>query len=222
MKMISNIVFTKNRPLQLDAYLESLYRYFPSELIQTYIIYKVELFEEEYEQLFRKYSNCVVIKENDFYGDFLRLLDEINTKYILFGVDDIVYFDSVDFEIIDGTFHKHTQDIFGFSLRFGESLLKNNKDVVTDDDILGQKVHRVNWQNGQTPDSRYPFELCATIYRTSLVKKIINNARNSNPVLERLFAPGSTVIRNLGRVVSVRSILKSFGYFFNSQERKPS
>ena len=47
MKMINNIVFTKNRPLQLDAYLEGLHRHFPLELIQTYILYKVELFEEE-------------------------------------------------------------------------------------------------------------------------------------------------------------------------------
>jgi len=54
-KMISNIVFTKNRPLQLEAYLESLYRYFPRELIQTYIIYKREIFEEEYQQLWEIY-----------------------------------------------------------------------------------------------------------------------------------------------------------------------
>jgi len=33
MKTISNIVFTKNRPLQLDAYLESLYKFFSLELI---------------------------------------------------------------------------------------------------------------------------------------------------------------------------------------------
>ncbi len=48
LKSISNIVFTKNRPLQLDAYLTSLYRHAPEELIQTYVIYKVELFDEQY------------------------------------------------------------------------------------------------------------------------------------------------------------------------------
>jgi len=81
-KLISNIVLTKNRPLQLDAYLESLCRYFPSDLIQTYIIYKIERFEEKYQQLFQKYSNCRIIKENDFHSDFLKLLNQISTKYI--------------------------------------------------------------------------------------------------------------------------------------------
>ena len=91
-KMISNIVFTKNRPLQLEAYLESLYKYFPSDLIQTYVIYKVELFSEEYEQLFKKFGGCVVVKEWDFHSDFMRILDQIQTKYILFGIDDVVFF----------------------------------------------------------------------------------------------------------------------------------
>ena len=212
--MISNIVFTKNRPLQLEAYLEGLYRYFPRELIQTYIIYKRELFEEEYQQLFSKYADCIVIKENDFHGDFLKLLSQINTKFILFGVDDVVYFDSVDFEIIDETFNSFPEDIFGFSLRFGKEILEGD-DVITDVEVAGHKVHRVDWKQGQTPNSRYPFELCATVYKTELVKKIIDGTMNSNPLAKRLFCPSSAFKRAMNKVVSVRSTLKRFGYFFS-------
>ena len=84
--MISNIVFTKNRPLQLDAYLESLYRYFPAERIQSHIIYKPELFSEEYESLFKKYPNCIIIRENDFHTDCLSIINQANTKYISLGI----------------------------------------------------------------------------------------------------------------------------------------
>ena len=87
-KMISNIVFTKNRPLQLEAYLQSLYRYFPAELIQTYIIYKVELFRNEYESLFQKFPNCTVVEERDFHSDCVKVINQANTKYIMFGIDD--------------------------------------------------------------------------------------------------------------------------------------
>jgi len=59
MKIISNIAFTRNRPLQLDAYLESVYAYFPSEIIQTHVVYEVELFDKEYQRLFRKYVDCM-------------------------------------------------------------------------------------------------------------------------------------------------------------------
>lgn len=213
-KMISNIVFSKNRPLQLDGYLKSLYRYFRPELFQTYLLYKVELFEEEYKLLFQEYPGCVVIKESDFHSDLLKLLSQINTKYILFGVDDVVYFGSVDFEVIDESFNRFPKDIFGFSLRFGKEILEGD-DVIADVEVAGHKVHRVDWKQGQTPNSRYPFELCATVYKTELVKKIIAGTMNSNPLAKRLFCPSSAFIRAMNKVVSVRSTLKRFGYFFS-------
>ena len=214
-KMISNIVFTKNRPLQLEAYLESLYRYFPRELIQTYIIYKVELFREEYEQLFRKFSNCVVVREKDFHSDFMQVLDKVKTKYILFGIDDVVYFDCVDFEVIDEAFAKYTGDIFGFTLRFGGETIKNGSDPVSETFVTGQTVYGLDWTQGRTPTTRYPFELCATIYPTALAKRVIGDAMNDNPLIKRLFVPSSVLIKALGKIISTRSVLKSFGYFYS-------
>ena len=144
MKMISNIVFTKNRPLQLDGYLESLYRHFPAELFQTYVLYKRELFEQEYEQLFKKYSNCIVIREIDFHSNFLRVLSQINTKYILFGIDDVVYFDSVAFDVIDKIFYEYNEDIFGLAPRFSPEFLKDPDDIIINIDVAGQEVRRLN------------------------------------------------------------------------------
>jgi hypothetical protein len=208
-------MFTKNRPLQLDAYLESLHRYFPSELIQTYIIYKPELFEKQYDQLFGKYPNSIVIRENDFHSDFLKLLSQINTKYILFGIDDVVYFDSVGFDIIDEAFAKYTKDIFGFSLRFSKENTKDGNDPISETAIAGQTVYTLNWTQGRTPTTRYPFELCATVYPTALVKRVINSVINNNPVIKKLFSPSSALIKASAKVISTRSILKSFGYFFS-------
>ena len=213
--MISNIVFTKNRPLQLHAYLESLYRHFPADAIQTYIIYKVELFDEEYTRLFRKYANCTVIRETDFSSDFSRLLNSIDTKYILFGVDDVVYFDSVDLGLIDQTFNESGEDIFGFSLRFSTQNIQKAGDPISQVCIAGQTVYSINWTHGRTPTTRYPFELCATIYKTQLVKKILKSSRNNNLLLEKIFAPGSPVVNILSKVFSKHSILKKFGYFYN-------
>jgi len=213
-KMISNIVFTKNRPLQLDAYIESLYRYFPSELIQMHIIYKAELFDEEYQQLFRKYADCIVIKESDFHTDFLNLLSQIDTKFILFGIDDVVYFNSVDFDVIDDTFNEFSDDIFGFSLRLNEENVKKS-DPVSKAVVAGESIYRMNWTQGQTPVTRYPFELCATIYPTVLVKRVIDDMMNSNPLIKKLFSPSSALVKSLAKIVSRHSILKSFGYFYN-------
>ena len=207
-------MFTKNRPLQLHAYLESFYRYFPSGLIQTYIIYKEELFGGQYETLFRQFADCIVIKEEDFHSDFLKLLDRINTKFILFGVDDVVYFDSVDFEVIDGTFNKFPNDIFGFSLRFSKQNV-GGKDIINESSVAGQTVYSLNWKQGQTSNTRYPFELCATIYQSALVKKVINRAMNDNPLIKKLFSTSSGLVKSLAKFVSKHKILKHFGYFYN-------
>lgn len=213
-EMISNIVFTKNRPLQLEGYLESLYRHLPAKLIRTYVLYKPELFREEYKQLFSKYC-CIVIEEDHFYSDFLKIIDQVDTKFILFGIDDVVYFDSVSFEVIEQTFNLFSEDIFGFSLRLGKDYIETGGDSIEEATVAGQTIYRLDWRNGRTPNSRYPFELCATIYRTSLVKKIINGTMNNNPLVKKLFAPSSVLIRVVGKVVSTRSTLKFFGYFFN-------
>jgi len=213
--MVSNIVFTKNRPLQLQAYLESLYKYFPEQIIKTYIIYKVELFSEQYEALFKKFSDCVVIKESDFHSDFLKVFNQLDTKYILFGIDDVVYFDSVDFEVIDIAFAKFPEDIFGFSLRFGPKNIEDANDPVSEAAVTGQTVYSLNWKDGRTPGTRYPFELCATVYTTALVKKILNSAMNGSLLIKKLFSPGSAVVNLLGKIVSKHKILRSFGYFYN-------
>jgi hypothetical protein len=213
-KIISNVVFTKNRPLQLDAYLESLYRYYPQQLIQTYVIYKVELFDREYGQLFRKYPDCVVIRENDFHSDFLKILSQINTKYVLFGIDDVVFFDSVDFGVIEDCFNKFPDDIFGFSLRHCTEIITGGDDIkqVT---VFGQTVRKFNWKDGKTDLTAYPIDLCCTIYPTALVKKIIHSTMNNNPLVRKLFSPPSFFIKALGKMKFRRSILKSFGYFFS-------
>jgi hypothetical protein len=199
----------------LEAYLQSLRRYFPSGLIQTHILHKAELFEEEYQQIFRSYASCVVTEENDFFSDFLSLLQRIDTKYILLGVDDVVYFDCVDIDVVDECFTKFADDIFGFTLRFSTEVTKEGGDRICESLVAGQTVYSLNWAQGRTPTTRYPFELCATIYPTVLIKKIIGSVPTQNPVIRSLFSPRSFLIRALGKVISTRRILKSFGYFFN-------
>lgn len=213
-KTISNIVFTKNRPLQLEAYLESLYRYFPSANIKTHIIYKAELFSQEYGIVFKKYSQCEVIVEKDFHTDFISLMGRINTPYILFGIDDVVYFDFVDFGCIDRVFEQRN-DIFGFTFRFSPESARQNHEALQDIAVDDQTVHCLDWTTGQTPHSRYPFELCCTIYKTELVRKILNGSMNNNPIIRRMFSTDSVLIRLLQGTKWRRKILKRFGYVFS-------
>ena len=233
-KVISNIVFTKNRPLQLEAYLESLYRHLPQELIQTYIIYKVELFDEQYCEVFRQFNNCIVIREKNFHDDFVSLIEKIDTTYISFGTDDVVYFDSVDFTDIDEAFEKFSEDIFGFTFRFSPEMLKagdktgtktrdklspqaleNQIDAITEMEIADEKVYKLNWKEGKTRNSKYPFELNSTMYRTGLVKEIISRAAKERPMLKKLFPKDSVYVKLLKKAVSMKDFLIAIDTFRN-------
>jgi hypothetical protein len=213
-KKISNIVFTKNRPLQLDAYLESFYSSFPQEMIQTYVLYKQELFDTEYESAFRKFKDCIVIKEKDFHSDFMEIIRQMQTEYILFGIDDVVYFDSVKMEVIENCFKSNPQDTFGFSLRFSNKFLTGKDEQINlakDEEMVGW----IDWTAAKSSTGRYPFELCATVYRTELVKKIIRNTMSQNYTAQKLFLPGSKLIKAVSKFVKPRKLLKSLGFFYN-------
>ena len=228
-KPISNIVFTKNRPLQLEAYLESLYLHFPQEVIETYILYKREFFDLEYEQVFNRFSDCKVIREKDFHTDFFNILNQIKTKYILFGIDDVVYFDGVNLDVIDRCFGENGQDIFGFSLRFScknvqendknspeiDKKTQKNKQNVEKTSGFGEEIYRLDWTKGWNSLTRYPFELCATIYPIGLVGSIITSSMSSNKFARKLFLPDSGLIKLISKVMKPRKILKKFGFFFN-------
>lgn len=211
--VISNIVFTRNRPLQLEAYLESLYRHIPENLLNTYVIYKVELFDEQYSELFKRFSNCIVIREQNFHGDFMKLLEHIDTKYILFGTDDVVYYDSVDFAVIDETFKRFPSDIFGFTLKFSIESLRDGGDKATEVTVAGQSVYKVNWKNAQNRHAKYPFELNSTVYKTALVKDILSYVGRERPLLKKIFPKESLRVNFLRKILSMKDFLISLETF---------
>jgi len=213
--IISNIVFTRNRPLQLEGYLRSLYTYFPRESLQSYILYKPEMFQAEYEDVFNSYPDCGVIREGDFHSDLMGLLGRIETKYLLFGVDDVVYFESVNLDLIDEVFKRYPADVFGFSLRLGREMVERGGDHIEEIAVNGEQVYRLHRPGGKTPNTRYPFELCATVYPVALVRRLFDSVVSNNGQVRRLFQPSSGLMKVLGHMIKTRRILKSFGFFYS-------
>lgn len=201
--------------MQLEGYLQSLYRHMPKEQIQTYILYKVDLFDEQYSELFKQFPDRIVIREENFHDDFINLFEQIDTKYILFGTDDVVYYDSVDFEVIDRTFDMFPKDIFGFSLRLRPQALIEQADAVAEADCAGEKVYRINWQRAHSQNGRYPFELNSTFYRTPLVRQILSPVAREHPLLKKIFAGESLRVKFLKQILSMKNFLTSLETFNN-------
>lgn len=210
---LTNIVFTRNRPLQLEGYLESFYRFIPSDSIITYILYKEELFNDEYEEVFSKFNNCKVIRESDFNCDFLKLLSEIKTEYINFGTDDVVYFDSVDLNVVKASFEEYQNQIFGFSLRMDPDIIKEQN--INTYKINGQDIYCVNWKKTKDKNAKYPFELNGTIYKTKLVREIISHISEDKVFLKKVFAKDSLRIKILSNIFRMKNFLILLETFHN-------
>ncbi|HEV56455.1 MAG TPA: hypothetical protein ENN87_03025 [Phycisphaerales bacterium] len=204
---LTNIVFTRNRPLQLDAYLTSLYRFMGSALAGSVVLYKEESFAEQYETLFRERPHCRVVRESDFHDDFLAALDGVETPYVIFGTDDVVYFDSVDWSTITATFDQMGDSLFGFSLRLNPSTLQADQRHMMEMVVEGRPVYGVHWAKALDKTARYPFELNSTIYRTDLVRRIIGAVDTKSPVLGRLFRQKGPLVRALRPVASPKRFL---------------
>jgi hypothetical protein len=202
---LTNIVFTRNRPLQLEGYLESFYRFMPRENVNTCILYKEDLFAEQYEEVFQKFNHCRIIREKDFNRDFLEILAQVKTEHVNFGTDDVVYFDSVDFDVIEAAFKSFEQDIFGFSLRMNPQSIQEYR--IGSHEINGQEVYSVNWKKAKDKTARYPFELNGTIYLTEMVREIVSHVSGDKVALKKTFAKSSLLVRILSRVFSMKNFL---------------
>jgi hypothetical protein len=210
---LTNIVFTRNRPLQLEGYLQSFYRFMPRESVQTCILYKPDLFDEQYSEVFQRFSHCRVFREKEFNSDFLSILEQVETEYMNFGTDDVIYFDSVDLDVIRGVFEEFPEEAFGFSLRMSPESI-DEKEIYSHK-VDKHNVYSVNWKRTNDKTARYPFELNGTIYRTELVKEIISHFSKDKEVLKKIFNKDSVRVRILSKVFPMKNFLALLETFHN-------
>ncbi|MBN1507462.1 MAG: hypothetical protein JW955_11480 [Sedimentisphaerales bacterium] len=207
---VSNIVFTMNRPLQLHAYLASLYACFPRDAMQTYVLYKRDKFDEQYEEVFSAFPHIRRVTEENFHDDLYDLLMDLETPYVLFGTDDVVYFDGVDLTLVEKAFHAYPQAVFGFSMRLDPATLPatNAYDRL---EIDGQPVYRVNWKKAQDRTARYPFELDGTFYEAALVRRVLQPVATEHPFLRHLLFESP-----LARILQCFSSMKDLRAYCNT------
>jgi hypothetical protein len=171
--MLSVICFSKDRPLQLEAYLQSLIWYsgIPASLIN--VIY-VESPEISYDRLRQRYPEVNWRREVSFYTD---LLDIIRTSHdhVLLGCDDVFFTDHFDVNI---ALERLTNDptLFGFSLRLGLNL-HSLPDVSQRSGVLDW-----DWTQATNGHWSYPWDVSASVYRRVDVEHyLITTPRATNP-----------------------------------------
>lgn len=183
--MLSIIVFSKDRPLQLQSYLESLLYYSDIQQNCIYVLYKATGYIS-YQTLISQYPNVNWIPENSFYSDLLNILNQAG-NYILWGCDDVFYKSSFNVNTCIKALCNN-EDLFGFSLRLGRNIQPNpERELIDESSYLIWDWTKLYLPHSLYPqevwDWGYPWEVSGTIYRKSDIidfLKVVDEPRNPN------------------------------------------
>jgi len=184
-KSIQGIIFSKDRPMQLYALLESYFKYcIPTPFI--HIIYKVsdEKYAVAYNEIISIFSdkNIEFIEEESFREDLISILQNISSEYLFFLVDDNIFKSFFSFE---DYFTLSDRNNYILSLRLGTNLSycytrnENQKQPLLKKKGLFLKWE---WEKGEL-DWNYVFSVDGNVYSTNEIlemsKQIPFNAPNS-------------------------------------------
>jgi hypothetical protein len=191
------IVFSKNRPMQLYATLESLLN--RSNYLEVHKEYKINVlykitpeYTESYKkiiEIFRDYFNFV--QEKDFPNDVIKILEK--NEYILFLVDDTIFIRDFKFENIFSIF-ENIVNLIGVSLRLSLDTTYcysiNQKQKIPDTCHCYNDFYIYDWSKAQF-DFQYPIDLSSSFYKTDVllpfIKEIKDTCINPNYLEHFLF-----------------------------------
>lgn len=190
-RSVSTIIFSKDRPLQLHALLNSINDQFIEKPNKIYILYKSS--KLSYEKAYLELKNEITL-ENIFWKDqgtrsfktsLLEILRSFNDEIIFFLVDDIIFIRPV----ILSEWTIWPPSDFVASMRLGNHLncCFNKKNVamplpIFRDLNISKEFLIWDWSNGQY-DWRYPLSVDGHFFSTSeltlLAELLDYNAPNS-------------------------------------------
>jgi hypothetical protein len=199
--MLSVICFSKDRPLQLEGYIQSLL-FYSGLRPETLSILYTDSPATRYDALIRKYPRIKWVRETHFHTDLSRLVDE-SRGYVLLGCDDVFFIDHFDVNIPIAQLASDPE-LFGFSLRLGLNLhslpeLRISADVLDWD-----------WRAAPTGHWSYPWEVSASIYRREFISSYLEtNLGATNPNRFESLLAGSCQDSSSGIAAKLASFRRS-------------
>jgi hypothetical protein len=171
------IVFSKNRPIQLFALLESMFKNSNMPPENVNVLYKAD---HQYiwpmEQLKESFPKVVFHPEYDFRSQTLSLVNNALDNVVFF-TDDDVFKDKVDFNLVEG-FLAANPPIVCFSLRLGKHLTEcystqSPQSVPTG--FTKEPYFVWNWK-GTDWDWNYPLSVDGHVMRKTDAQFAMNNS----------------------------------------------
>jgi len=171
---MESLVFSKNRPAQLELYIRSHKRFWGEPMR---VLYKADReYEPGYEKVMNMYPDVVFEKETNFRK---QVIGNLRGEYTVYFCDDDVMIRPFSEKMREFKKFASSPDILCLSLR-----MARNYDYCFDSD---QKVEIPKFKNGvwewyKYPlDWGYPMSVLGNIFRTEDIKPLIERLNFSSP-----------------------------------------
>ena len=177
------VVFSKDRPLQLELFIRSFNKYVKDSdnyIINVLYNYSNNNYKNGYDKLISmNYSNVNYIKEDNFRTNLMSINYNKN-EYTVFFVDDNIFVNYIDFNDEQSNIFKSNNNILCRSLRLNPNLTY----CYTEDRHMDKPYfinHNIFHWRGQIGDFGYPMSLDGHIFRTRDILPYIINLNYFNP-----------------------------------------
>ena len=182
-----NIIFSKDRALQLDALLRALLHFGRDiEITDTYVLYTTssELHQRQYETIVSDYfdKRCISFaREQDFRKDMLSLLQHY--QFAAFWVDNNIVVRYFSFLDIIQALNKE-RDALGFSLRLGKNMTScyplNCDQPLPTFEEHDSGILKFRWIDAKG-DFNLSLEVSSSVYRISEISPLLSDLSFYNP-----------------------------------------
>ena len=183
-KPLVAVVFSKDRPLQLEATLASLLlRCKDPERMVVNVLYTTSSAYQEglYRQLSLEYPGVVFRRERHFRRDVLALV--AGAKFVAFVVDDALFVREFSVGTVIEELESNASAI-GFSLRLGTNTTYcyplDAQQQIPEFTTVRPGVLAFRWP-GASHDFGYPFDLSSSVYRSADIEPLLRRIQFANP-----------------------------------------
>ncbi|ROL57688.1 glycosyltransferase [Bacteroidetes/Chlorobi group bacterium Naka2016] len=193
-------IFSKDRPMQLDATIRSFKKYCKDlQNVHIEVLYKTSntRYEKLYQRLIEEYPDVNFVKEKDFKNDLVTSVQRF--PYILFVVDDTIFVREFSTTQIIDLLEKYQVSI-GFSLRLGVNAIychpMDKFQRLPKFERINERVLKFNWTLSEY-DFGYPIEVSSSMYRTKDLLPLLANLEYKNPnTFESVLDQNKAVFKN--------------------------
>lgn len=173
--MLELVIFSRNRPLQLYALLESIDKYFDSDSISVAVLHRYDqIYCEALEEVADKFDHHEFIDEvvpslapGAGFKKHVQELLARSGRLIAFLTDDIIFKESVDVNQVSEIMHANP-NVLAFSLRLGlhisECYALNQQQPVPAGSVWPPNIFAWAWKQA-CMDWQYPFSVDGHVFR---------------------------------------------------------